>query len=69
MPADSPEDFHAWFLFWSVLLYGALSLFAVVAVIVTVQGGREIRVMLSRLKTSGESKESAEADSAGDGFR
>ncbi len=47
---NPPEEFQAWFRFWINLLYGSLSLFVLVAMVVTVKGWQEIKVMLSRLK-------------------
>ena len=57
---NPPEDFHAWFQFWINLVYVALSLFSVVAVVVTIKGWQEIKVMLARLKESSDSDESTE---------
>jgi hypothetical protein len=54
---NPPEEFHVWFQFWVNLLYVALSLFAVVAIVVTLKGWQEIKVMLVRLKQSGDSDE------------
>jgi|GEM_PF-907515 len=45
-----PDEYQAWFTFWVNLLYGSLSLFVLVALVVTVKGWQEIKVMLSRLK-------------------
>lgn len=47
---NPPEEYQAWFTFWVNLLYGSLSLFVLVALVVTVKGWQEIKVMLSRLK-------------------
>ena len=52
-----PEEFHTWFQFWINLVYVALSLFAVVAIVVTLKGWQEIKVMLARLKQSSDSDE------------
>jgi len=41
---------EAWMLFWSVVLYAGLSLFAILSVYVTIFGFRDIRRMLEELQ-------------------
>jgi len=59
---EAPEEYHAWFLVWSGLLYGGLSVFTVVAMVVTVKGWHEVKVMLSRLKESSDNDDSSNSD-------
>lgn len=59
---ESTVEFHGWFNFWIGLLYVALGLFSVVALIVTVKGWQEIRIMLSRLRDSSEEDSISEAE-------
>lgn len=39
-----------WPAFWSVVWFVGLGLFAVLTVVITVQGGRDLRVLLRRLR-------------------
>lgn len=57
---EPPVEFHGWFTFWIYLLYIALGLFSVVALVVTVKGWQEIRIMLSRLHDSSAEDESTD---------
>jgi hypothetical protein len=43
-----------WQGFWSVVWFAGLGLFAVLAVVITVQGGRDLRVLLRELREEGE---------------
>jgi hypothetical protein len=57
---NPPEEYHAWFAFWINLLYGSLSLFVLVAMVVTVKGWHEIKVMLSRLKADADAQDASQ---------
>mgnify|MGYP004377728741 CR=1 FL=1 len=47
---ESPDQYSVWFNSWMALLYGALGVFSIVAVVVTIKGWKEIKVMLQKLK-------------------
>lgn len=43
-----------WMLFWSIFLFAAIAAFAVMSVVVSIGGARDIRKMLARLNELGE---------------
>tara|TARA_B100000945_G_scaffold319167_1_gene325783 strand:+ start:1301 stop:1453 length:153 start_codon:yes stop_codon:yes gene_type:complete len=47
---DTPDQYSTWFNLWMGLLYAALGVFSVIAVIVSIKGWQEIKTMLRKLK-------------------
>ena len=47
---EAPDQYTEWFNFWMALLYGGLGVFSIVAVVVTIKGWKEIKVMVNKLK-------------------
>ncbi|NNE90147.1 MAG: hypothetical protein HKN23_00725 [Verrucomicrobiales bacterium] len=46
-----------WQLFWQIFLFGVLGIFAVMAVLVTILGARDIRKLIRGLKENDEDRE------------
>ena len=53
----------SWELLWKIVLIGVVGLFALMAVLVTVLGARDIRKLLRGLREEGSSGEEKEGDS------
>ena len=56
-------EFHHWFTFWISILLIALTIFSVMACVVTVKGWFEIKTMLQRLNQLTEESESDDIQS------
>jgi|TARA_B110000263_G_scaffold86490_1_gene75578 hypothetical protein len=56
-------EFHHWFTFWISILLIALTIFSVMACVVTVKGWFEIKTMLQRLSQLTEESESDDIQS------
>jgi hypothetical protein len=61
--ASEQVEFHHWFTFWISILLIALTIFSVMACIVTVKGWFEIKTMLQRLSQLTEESESDDIQS------
>ena len=61
--ASEQVEFHHWFTFWISILFIALTIFSVMACVVTVKGWFEIKTMLQRLSQLTEESESDDIQS------
>ena len=61
--ASEQVEFHHWFTFWISILLIALTIFSVMACVVTVKGWFEIKTMLQRLSQLTEESESDDIQS------
>ncbi len=61
--ASEQVEFHHWFTFWISILLIALTIFSVMACVVTVKGWFEIKTMLQRLNQLTEESESDDIQS------
>ena len=61
--ASEQVEYHHWFTFWISILLIALTIFSVMACVVTVKGWFEIKTMLQRLSQLTEESESDDIQS------